>query len=161
MILDGILIKKEKKAQSIEYRALLHFQNAVTRILGNHMVLLKHSLTIPPLTRESLTCQGCPGKLYCLLHEPQPSNSCWQSCLSPNHPLIWTTNKQMWELIKILQLSSFLHNSAYLFILDVATHEMFKRYMIDKQLRHSFFRHTKTIIAHCETVLVKMFTCQN
>lgn len=40
----------------------------------------------------SLTCRGRCGGLYPLLHEAQPSNSCWQSCLSPNHPLTCQTN---------------------------------------------------------------------
>lgn len=40
-----------------------------------------------PLSHMSLTCQERPAALYPLLPEAQPSNSCWQSCLSPNQPL--------------------------------------------------------------------------
>lgn len=48
--------------------------------------------SVPFLSQMSLTCRECPGQLYHLLHEPQPLNSCWQSCLSPNQPLTWWTN---------------------------------------------------------------------
>lgn len=54
----------------------------------------KCTLTSPPLSQMSLTCRGRPVALYLLLHEPQPLNSCWQSCLSPHHPLTWWANME-------------------------------------------------------------------
>lgn len=60
----------------------------------------KCTLTSPPLSQMSLTCQGRPGELYPLLHEAQPSNSCWQSCWSATHPLTWWTNTRMvWNIV--------------------------------------------------------------
>lgn len=54
------------------------------------------------MSQMSLTCQGCPGELYPLLHEAQPSNSCWQSCFSANRPLTWWTDTRMGNTERLL-----------------------------------------------------------
>lgn len=79
----------------------------IKRTRNPEMWLEECTLTSPPLSHMSLTCRGRPGELYPLLHEAQPSNSCWQSCLSPNHPITWRTNTWMWNIRKAAAFHTF------------------------------------------------------
>lgn len=68
--------------------------------LWNHMMWLEVKVNQAVVSHMSLTCRGRPGEFYPLLYEPQPWNSCWQSCLSASRPLTWWTNTKMWNIWK-------------------------------------------------------------
>lgn len=67
----------------------------------------KCTLTNQTLSHMSLTFRGSPGEFYPLLHEAQPSNSCWQSCLSANHQLTWWTNTRVWNIWEAAEFNAF------------------------------------------------------
>lgn len=81
--------KKKTDSGTFQRLSLTHDYSVTghTSLLRGHTDQTRAPIGEAAVSHMSLTCRERPGLLYPLLHEAQPWNSCWQSCLSPNHPL--------------------------------------------------------------------------